>query len=114
MIDGNSSRVASPEELRWEFGFDSCSDDSCSRELQALRAISETVREDSLLPTKPSSVNAEATPISANESVIVREEPILISLPGSNSIDAESPTETGKATSMPKKFPKFSRGRGKF
>lgn len=113
MIDGNSSRVASPEELRREFGFDSCSDDSCSRELKALRAVSETVREDSLPPTKPSSFNAEATPISVNESVIVREEPILISLPGSNSIDAEFPTETGKAASMPKMFPKFSRGRGK-
>ncbi|KAF8859677.1 hypothetical protein BDZ45DRAFT_781971 [Acephala macrosclerotiorum] len=113
MIGGNSSPVASPEELRREFGFDSCSDDSCSRELRALRAVSETVREDSLPPTKPSSVNAEATPISVNESVIVREEPILISLPGSNSIDAEFPTDTGKAASMPKKFPKFSRGRGK-
>ena len=119
MINGNSSRVATPEELRQEFGFDSCSDDSCSRELKALRAVSDAVKEDFSLPpppappTKPSTVDAEATPSPVNDTAIARDEPILISLPGSNSIDAEFPAETGRAASMPKKFPKFSRGRGK-
>jgi chitinase len=119
MIDGNSSRVATPEELRQEFGFDSCSDDSCSRELKALRAVSDAVKEDFSLPpppappTKPSAVDAEATPSPVNDTAIARDEPTLISLPGSNPLDTEFPAETGRAARMPKKFPKFSRGRGK-
>lgn len=102
MIDGNSSRIATPEELRQEFGFDSCSDDSCSRELKALRAVTDAIKEDSslpqipALPTKPSDVDAEATPGAVNDTTVAKGTPILISLPGSNSIDAEFPIETGR------------------
>jgi chitinase len=101
MIGGNSSRVATPEELRREFGFDACSDDVCSRELEALKAITGAVREV-VSPTRPVPVVAEATSVS--ETVIARGEPIL-SLPGSNSMDPHFPVETGSAASMPKKFP---------
>lgn len=102
MIGGNSSRVATPEELRREFGFDSCSDDVCSRELVALKAVTGAVREV-VSPTRPVPVVAEATSVS--EAVIARDEPML-SLPGSSSIEPHFPVETGSVASMPKKFRK--------
>jgi chitinase len=38
-VGTSSSRVATPEELRREFGFDACSDDQCSREMAALKSV---------------------------------------------------------------------------
>lgn len=60
MVEGNSSLVATPEELRREYGFDSCADDACSRELEALRGVVDSIKAD-LSPTSPVHVDAEPT-----------------------------------------------------
>lgn len=45
VIDASSSREASPEELRREFGLEGCADETCSRKLQELEIIVETMRQ---------------------------------------------------------------------
>ena len=59
-VDANSSRPATPEELRGELGFDSCSDDSCERERKALRDIIVAVRDDQVLDEESLSAPVEA------------------------------------------------------
>jgi chitinase len=98
MIEGNSSRVATPEELRREFGFDSCGDDVCSRELEALKAVIGTVKE-AISPTSPVHVGAEATLVS--EAINAQDEAVL-SAPRYNLIEPHFPVETGRVASMPK------------
>ena len=102
VIARNSSRVATPEELRREFGFDSCSDDMCGRELEALKTVTGAVKE-ALSPTRPVRVAAEATLLS--ETDIAWNEPML-SLPRTHSIDSSLPTETSGAASVSKPLPR--------
>lgn len=96
IIEGNSSRVATPEELRQEYGFESCSDDICSREIAAMKAILANIKEE-ISPISPVHINAEATAVS--EVVSVQEETKL-SVPGSNFVEPDFPVETGLVASM--------------
>lgn len=89
--------VATPEELRREFGFDSCSDDVCSRELEALRLVFGSVKE-AISPTSPVHVGAEATLVSVAISVPADE--AIVSVPGSNLMEPHSPVETGRVARM--------------
>ena len=45
VADANSTRLATPEELKAWFGFGECGDDTCSRELEAFRTVVATMRE---------------------------------------------------------------------
>lgn len=94
VVDGNSSRAATPGELRRELGFDSCGDDDCSRELMALREVTDAMRE-AAAPTKPVHVVAEATLVS--ESIVARGAQ-MESLPGSDASDPHFPIETGSVS----------------
>jgi hypothetical protein len=80
VVGSNSSRAATPEELRRELGFDSCGDDECNRELLALREVTNTMKE-TVMPLRPVGVAAEAT--LESEGVVVREA-VVGSLPGSD------------------------------
>jgi chitinase len=95
VMGGNSSRAATPGELRRELGFDSCGDDECSRELMALREVTDAVRE-AVIPTRPVHVVAEATLVSE---AIVAQGVLIGSLPGSDSSDPHFPLETGSVPS---------------
>jgi chitinase len=96
VVGSNSSRAATPEEFRRELGFDSCGDDECSRELLALREVTDTMKE-AIMPSRPVGVAAEATPES--EGVVVREA-VVGSLPGSDHSDPQFPRETGSHGSV--------------
>lgn len=91
VVGSNSSRAATPEELRRELGFDSCGDDECSRELLALREVTNSMKEE-FMPSRPVGVAAEAT--LESEGVVVREA-VVGSLPGSDHSDPQLPRETG-------------------
>lgn len=68
VAEGNSTRAATADELKEELPFDSCADESCSREMEALKNLVRSVREEaelaSLPPTSPSEAPVEsATPV---------------------------------------------------
>ncbi|KAF3021588.1 hypothetical protein E8E14_013534 [Neopestalotiopsis sp. 37M] len=65
-VDANTTTPASREELRALFGFDECSDDTCSLELEALKAIVASMRENAT-PSAPIQVEAEATIVATNQ-----------------------------------------------
>jgi chitinase len=74
VAEGNSTRVATPKELQEELPFESCADETCSREMEALKRVIQTVREQSEIeaapPTAPSRASVEsATPVA--EEVVV-------------------------------------------
>ncbi|KAI2635311.1 hypothetical protein GGS21DRAFT_489974 [Xylaria nigripes] len=81
----NSTRLATPEELRQHMGFATCGDDKCTREREALRALVDMVRaeaEETLLQSEtssPPSVPALSTP----EISDVKQRGVMLSLPGS-------------------------------
>ncbi|KAI0418524.1 family 18 glycosyl hydrolase [Xylaria grammica] len=94
VIEGtNSSRAATPEELRDEYGFDACSDDACSRELGALKSVVRGVR-DQILPTAPINNPAKAT-ISTNKDERGSTGEASLSVPGPSLADPDLPEETG-------------------
>ncbi|KAK8137867.1 hypothetical protein PG984_001247 [Apiospora sp. TS-2023a] len=90
VADANSTRLATPEELKAWFGFDECGDDTCSRELEALRAVVATMREHAY-PTAPIAVEASTT------LAPVDDERAPPSSPGSNVVEPGLPQRTGEA-----------------
>lgn len=93
LVGQNSSRVATPEELREELGFDECADDKCTRELEALKKVIGAVKEE-VSPTVPVAIGAEATLVNASDDDGARNE---ASMPGSNFVEPDFPRETGRA-----------------
>ncbi|KAI0437933.1 family 18 glycosyl hydrolase [Xylaria telfairii] len=92
IVDSNSTREASPVELRATFGFEDCADDTCSRELEALKAIVETMKERAS-PTAPVEVEAAIT---ADVRAMQQPDYNPASQPGSDPVWPQFPTETGK------------------
>ncbi|KAI1382677.1 family 18 glycosyl hydrolase [Hypoxylon trugodes] len=95
IVDSNSTRAATPAELRDEFGFEDCADETCSRELEALRAIVATVRERAF-PTAPLEVEAAAT-ASATTAAADADGVESPSRPGSDFVGPAFPARTGRA-----------------
>ncbi|KAK9772778.1 putative chitinase [Seiridium cardinale] len=95
VIGANSSRVATPEEVRAQFGFDECGDDRCTKELEALRVVVDRVKED-LDPSIPVAVDADATATS----VLISGHENEGAVPGSNSGPWGSPEETGSVSNI--------------
>ncbi|KAI1171673.1 hypothetical protein F4777DRAFT_593675 [Nemania sp. FL0916] len=87
VIDANSTRLATPEELRRHLGFATCGDDKCTRELEALRAVVGMVRDEAertqRLAAKPALVSAVPTPEIGDDGKRGRD--TMLSLPGSGS-----------------------------
>ncbi|KAI0124098.1 family 18 glycosyl hydrolase [Xylariales sp. AK1849] len=96
VVDANSTRLATPDELRAQFGFDECADPTCSREIEALRAVVATMKER-VSPTVP--VYVEAATTAAVEAEIATQVDIRVpaSQPGSNFVEAGFPVQTGEA-----------------
>ncbi|KAK8082816.1 glycoside hydrolase family 18 protein [Apiospora saccharicola] len=90
VADANSTRLATPEELKAWFGFDKCGDDTCSRELEALRAVVTTMREHAH-PTAPIAVEASATLAPVDDELAPPRSP------GSNVAEPVLPQRTGEA-----------------
>ncbi|KAK6063222.1 glycosyl hydrolase family 18 [Seiridium cupressi] len=95
VVGSNSSRVATPEEVRAQFGFDECADDRYTKESEALRVVVDRVKED-LDPSVPVIVDADATATP----VLIRGHENEGDVPGSNSGLSGSPKETGSARNM--------------
>ncbi|KAI0431905.1 hypothetical protein F5Y09DRAFT_340146 [Xylaria sp. FL1042] len=94
VVGTNSSRHATPEELRRELGFEKCADDECTRELHALRSVVDNYKEK-LLPTKPKNVDAEATPLVDVDAARLRQREAMVDVLGSSkTIGLELPRET--------------------
>ncbi|OBT51788.1 hypothetical protein VE04_07381 [Pseudogymnoascus sp. 24MN13] len=73
--EGNSTRVATPKELQEELPFESCADETCSREIEALKRVVQTMREqaeiDATPLTSPSEVSVElATPVTGDDALV--------------------------------------------
>jgi chitinase len=86
-VEANSTRKATPEELRREFGFERCEDETCSRELEALKAVMETVSK-----SEPLEAEAVATEVAVVDAL--RETEMPPTLPGSNVLGADLPKRT--------------------
>lgn len=75
VAEGNSTRVATPKEVQDELPFESCADESCSRELEALKSVIRTVREqseiESMPPTAPSRASVESATAMVGEEAVV-------------------------------------------
>lgn len=92
IVDTNSTRLASREELRDQFGFDECADDACSRELEALKAVIETMKEMAN-PTVPVEVEAQATLNPGDNPRVL----VPISQPGSDFVEPSLPVQTTRS-----------------
>ncbi|KAK8097736.1 uncharacterized protein PG998_013222 [Apiospora kogelbergensis] len=93
IVEANSTRLATPAELRARFGFDRCGDDACSRELAAFAAVVATLRERAR-PTAPVSVEALAT---VTVALPVEGEGVPPSSPGSHlTVKPVLPRQTGE------------------
>ncbi|KAG7054582.1 glycoside hydrolase family 18 protein [Colletotrichum scovillei] len=93
VVEGvNSTRVATPEELRDHLGFDECTDSSCSREIEKLKDVARTFRDKAeRAANSPAEAPApEATPV--HEHSVVQAVPP--SQPG-RSFDSDIPMYTG-------------------
>lgn len=90
-VDANCTRPASQDELRALFGFDECSDDTCSRELEALKVVAASVHE-AVSPSSPVEIETEATvAVQSRQS-----DGVPPSQPGSHFVVPDLPDETGK------------------
>ncbi|KAI8631443.1 family 18 glycosyl hydrolase [Xylariaceae sp. FL1651] len=97
-VDANSTRAATPEELRREYRFDECADETCTREIEALKTVVGVVREE-VFPTRPKDVDAEATPhfVEVGDHTTGKDEEQATSREGSRSFESDIPRETGGA-----------------
>ncbi|KAI4600107.1 hypothetical protein KJ359_001209 [Pestalotiopsis sp. 9143b] len=90
-VDANSTRPASQDELRALFGFGECSDDTCSRELEALKAVAQSINE-AVASSSPIEIETEATQAVSS----VQSDGVPSSQPGSHLIVPDLPDETGR------------------
>ncbi|KAI0159376.1 family 18 glycosyl hydrolase [Pestalotiopsis sp. NC0098] len=93
----DSSRLATPEEMREELGFEACGDQGCSREMRALERVVGAVREqvelDALPPTSPPEAPVPSpTPVAIDAQGLAAASPP--SQPGSGSLFSH-PKQTG-------------------
>jgi chitinase len=75
VAEGNSTRVATSDELKKELPFESCADERCSREMEALKRVVQDMREEaelaSLPPTSPSEAPVESATSVVENDVLV-------------------------------------------
>lgn len=98
VVETNSSRTATSDEIRDEFGFDDCADDKCTREIAALRAIIKAETAEAATLTASLSevprIDAVSTPAAVPTGQGDEATSATVNQPGSDFVQPEWPRQT--------------------